>query len=62
MWRLVRRDFRSDPCMLYVPGTTFRVETTPPRAAQADGEMIGETPFEATVEPRAATLLLPRRD
>ena len=62
VWRLVRKDFRSDPCMLYVPGTSFRVETTPPRAAQADGEMIGETPFEATVEPRAATLLLPRRD
>lgn len=61
-WRLLRKDFRSDPCMHYVSGTSFRVATTPARAVQADGEMIGETPFEATVEPRAATLLLPRRD
>ena len=61
-WRLMRKDFRSDPCMLHVSGTRFRVETMPPRAAQADGEMIGDTPFEARVEPRAATLLLPRGD
>ena len=61
-WRLMRKDFRSDPCMLHVSGTRFRVETTPPRAAQADGEMIGDTPFEARVEPHAATLLLPRGD
>lgn len=62
VWRLAHKDFRPDPCMLFVSGTSFRVETTPPRAAQADGELIGDTPFEAWVEPHAATLLLPRPD
>ena len=60
MWRLWRKDFRSDPCMLYLPGREIRVECDPPRLAQADGELIGRTPFEVRVEPRAAHLLAPR--
>jgi diacylglycerol kinase family enzyme len=60
MWRLVRKDFRPDPCMLYRPGRHFRVETTPPRVVQADGEVLGLTPFEVVVEPLAALLLVPR--
>jgi diacylglycerol kinase family enzyme len=59
--RLMRKDFRSDPCMLYAPGRRIRVETTPPRPVQADGDMLGMTPFEAIVEPLAAHLLVPRR-
>jgi YegS/Rv2252/BmrU family lipid kinase len=61
MWRLVRKDFRDDPCVLYRAGRTFVVETEPPRAAQADGELLGATPFAVQVEPRAARLLVPRR-
>jgi YegS/Rv2252/BmrU family lipid kinase len=61
MWRLLRKDFRSDPCLLYRRGRYFRVETDPPRAAQADGELLGPTPFEVRVEPLAATLLVPAR-
>ena len=61
MWRLLRKDFRSDPCVLYRRGRYFRVETDPPRPAQADGELLGPTPFEIRVEPLAATLLVPRR-
>ena len=61
-WRLLRKDFRGDPCMLYRPGRSFRVETDPPRAAQADGELLGPTPLEVRVEPLAATLLVPARD
>jgi diacylglycerol kinase family enzyme len=37
------------------------VETTPPLPAQADGELVGTTPFSAVVEPRAARLLLPKQ-
>jgi YegS/Rv2252/BmrU family lipid kinase len=59
MWRLVRKDFGDDPCLLYRPGRHFVVDTDPPRQAQADGELLGPTPFEVTVEPRAATLLVP---
>ncbi|HET7459121.1 MAG TPA: diacylglycerol kinase family protein [Gemmatimonadaceae bacterium] len=60
MWRLLRRDFRPTPHLLYVRGRRFRVETDPPLVAQADGELIGPTPFEVEVEPAAATLLVPR--
>jgi diacylglycerol kinase (ATP) len=60
MWRLWRKDFRPDPCMLYLPGRAIRVECDPPRLAQADGELIGRTPFDVEVEPRAAHLLAPQ--
>ena len=59
MWRLMRRDFRSDPCVLYCRGRDLRVETTPKLEAQADGELLGLTPFHAVVEPLAARLLVP---
>lgn len=61
MWRLLRKDFREDPCVLYRAGRCFVVETVPPRPAQADGELLGPTPFTVQVEPRAARLLVPRR-
>jgi len=60
-WKLLTKDFSADPCMLYRAGRHFRVETIPPRAVQADGELLGTTPFEVTVEPQAAQLLVPRR-
>lgn len=60
MWRLVRADFRSDPCMLYRRGRVMRVETNPPLPWQADGELMGVTPFTAQVEPLAVRLLVPR--
>jgi diacylglycerol kinase family enzyme len=59
MWRLIRRDFRSDPCMLYARGRSIRVETTPPLPWQADGELMGTTPFSVAVEPLAVRLLVP---
>lgn len=61
MVRLMRRDFRTDPCMLYVRGCEMRVETTPVMRWQADGELMGLTPFDAVVEPLAVHLLVPRR-
>ena len=61
LWRLSRKDFRNDPCMLFRRGKAFRIETDPPCQAQADGELLGPTPFGARVEPRAATLLVPRK-
>jgi YegS/Rv2252/BmrU family lipid kinase len=61
MWRVTRRDFRPDPAMVYVRGTRFRLETVPPLMLQADGELLGPSPAEVTVEPLAARLLVPRR-
>jgi diacylglycerol kinase family enzyme len=60
MGRLVRADFTSDPCMLYVRARDVAVETTPPLAWQADGELMGTTPFHVVVEPLAIRLLVPR--
>jgi YegS/Rv2252/BmrU family lipid kinase len=59
VWRLMRHDFSSDPCVLYCRGRDIRVETTPRLHAQADGELLGTTPFHAVVEPLAARLLVP---
>ena len=58
--RLLRADFSSDPCMLFLRGRRIRVETSPSLPWQADGEMMGETPFSVVVEPLAIRLLVPR--
>jgi YegS/Rv2252/BmrU family lipid kinase len=61
MWRVTRRDFRPDPSILYRKGSRFRLETEPVLMLQADGELLGPTPADVTVEPLAAHLLIPRR-
>lgn len=58
--RLARRDFRPDPALVYLPGRAFTVAADPPRAAQADGELIGATPLAVEVVPLAATFLVPQ--
>jgi YegS/Rv2252/BmrU family lipid kinase len=60
MWRLLRRDFRSDERFLYRRGRRIRIEADPPQRVQADGELLGLTPFEVTVEPLAADFLVPK--
>ena len=59
-WRLLRKDFSSDPCVLYRPGRQFHLETEPPRLAQADGELLGRGPLDIEVQPLGARLLVPR--
>jgi diacylglycerol kinase (ATP) len=61
MWRVTRQDFRPDRSILYRKGTRFRISTDPVLTLQADGELLGPTPAEVTVEPLAARLLVPRR-
>lgn len=60
-WRLLRKDFRTDPCMLYTAGRQIRIETDPQRPVQADGDLVGMTPFDVMVEPLAAHVLIPHR-
>ena len=60
VWRLLRRDFRIDQRTFYSSGTHFRVETEPPLRYQADGELLGTTPFEVRAEPHATVLLIPK--
>ena len=61
LWKMTRKDFSPDRCIYYSSGSTFRIETTPPRLGQADGELIGDSPFDISVEPLAARVLVPRR-
>jgi diacylglycerol kinase (ATP) len=59
MWRLLFKRFVTDETTLYRSGRHIRIETTPSRLVQADGELIGPTPVEVVVEPHAARLLVP---
>jgi YegS/Rv2252/BmrU family lipid kinase len=61
MWRLLRKNFASDEAMLYRSGRRIRIETDPPRLAQADGELLGMTPLEIEIAPRAVRLLVPQQ-
>jgi diacylglycerol kinase family enzyme len=61
MSRLLRKNFMSDETMLYRSGRHIRVETDPPRITQADGELLGMTPIEIQVAPRAVRLLVPKQ-
>lgn len=59
--RMARRDFAvPDPCATYASGRRIRVETNPPRPWQADGDVLGTTPFSAVIEPLVVRLLVPR--
>jgi diacylglycerol kinase family enzyme len=59
--RLLARDFGDDETMLYRSGRHIRVETDPVGPAQADGELLGDEPFDVEVEPLALDLLVPAR-
>jgi diacylglycerol kinase (ATP) len=61
-WRLFRRDFGRDDALFYRSGREFRIECDPPQLYQADGELLGTTPYSVRVEPLAARLLVPKRD
>jgi diacylglycerol kinase family enzyme len=61
MWRLLRRNFASDAAVVYRSGRHFRIETDPARLAQADGELLGMTPLEIEIAPRAVRLLVPKQ-
>jgi diacylglycerol kinase (ATP) len=62
LWKMVRKDFRADPCLFYKSGRDFRIETTPIMPAQADGELLGGTPLSVSVDPMAGCLLIPRKE
>ena len=60
IWRVMRKDFRPHPRMRFWKGKRIRLASDPPRAVQADGELVGVTPVEIEVAPGAAALLIPR--
>ena len=60
-WRILRHDFGGAPNMHFLRGREIRLETTPVRMAQADGELLGPTPLVCRVIPHAARVLVARR-
>lgn len=62
LWRMIRKDFRPDPCLFYKSGREFRVDTVPWMPSQADGELLSGTPLTVSVDPLAGRLLIPRSD
>jgi YegS/Rv2252/BmrU family lipid kinase len=63
LWRMMRKDFRADPCLFYKSGREFRIETNPGMPAQADGElMLPGTPLSVSVDPLAGVLLIPKKE
>jgi len=61
LWKMRRKKFDPDPSVTYRSGKHFILETIPPRLGQADGELIGDSPFEIMVEPAAGRVLIPKR-
>jgi diacylglycerol kinase (ATP) len=61
LWRMMRKDFRADPCLFYQAGREFRIETSPKMPSQADGELLAGTPLSVSVDPLAGRLLIPRK-
>jgi len=55
-----RKKFKPDPRIAYRSGKHFLIETFPPRLGQADGELLGDSPFEILVEPLAGRVLVPK--
>jgi diacylglycerol kinase (ATP) len=49
-----------DRCTFCVSGREFRLETDPPRRAQADGELLEMTPLEISVRPLAGRVIVPK--
>jgi diacylglycerol kinase (ATP) len=61
LWMMSRKRFPTDRCVTYMKGRKFRVETVPARMGQADGELVGDSPFDVSVEPLAGRVLVPKR-
>jgi diacylglycerol kinase (ATP) len=57
--RMLVGDVALDPAVKYFAGKQIRIETTPPRRGQSDGELLGLSPLDITVRPGAARLLVP---
>lgn len=60
-WNILRRHHRNDPKLRYEQAKrSVTIATLKPLPAQADGEVIGETPVEITVRPAAVRVIVPK--
>ena len=59
-WRMLFGGISEDRCVRTIRGEHISISTDPPRPLQADGELLGVTPVDITIEPRAVRVLAPR--
>ena len=60
LWQLVRGTANGSGRIQYARGREVRIEATPARPVQLDGELAGSTPLVAAVMPAAIKVLVPR--
>ena len=60
VWRMATRRFAGDDRMFFLQARSVRIETDPPVATQLDGQVRGETPLVAEVDPLAGRIMVPR--
>lgn len=58
-WRAATGGIAHDPCTTVRRGRRIQLSTDPVRPAESDGELRGPGPFDISVEPRAASFLVP---
>ena len=59
LWQISRGRRVTHPKLRYFPARAVAVETDPPMEVHADGELIGHTPAQLEVTPRALRVLIP---
>ena len=61
LWRMARKHFDAPDRLLFRAGCSFHVACDPPQDVQADGELVGTTPFDVEIDAGAALFLVPTR-
>lgn len=56
---ILTRRYGRNPKLRYFSGREISVDADPPLPLQADGELLGTTPFTVTVRPRALSVIVP---
>lgn len=59
LWRMVRRRFDASERLVFRAGRVFSVDCEPAQQVQADGELVGTTPFDVEIDEGAAMFLVP---
>jgi diacylglycerol kinase (ATP) len=60
LWRMARQRFDAPERLVFRAGRVFRVDCEPPQQVQADGELVGTTPFDVEIDGGAAMFLVPK--
>lgn len=60
LWRMARHRFDAPERLVFRTGRAFSVDCEPRQQVQADGELVGTTPFDVEIDAGAAMFLVPK--